>query len=253
MTLHRFMVESSLVQDQSGVLDEQQSRQAVSVLRLREGDPLVLFDGSGAEASAVIAHIDKRAVTYRVHDVSRPDREPELDLTVGLALLKGDRYELALQKLTEIGVSAVVPIRAERCVVSYRDARDWEKRAVRYRKIIVEALEQSERVRDLRLDEPVHLEEFLSRQPTIALVERGRRIPISMIEPGDQLAIAIGPEGGWSAHELRLIEQHAQMASLGSLILRAETAAIVAAGTLVQNVHRTSHLKTQQGDIQRGS
>lgn len=244
MTLHRFMVAVPLEPEQSGVLDEQQSRQASSVLRLREGDPLVLFDGSGVEANAVIDRIDKRSVAYTVLDVCRPEREPHLNLTVGLSLLKGDRFEIALQKLTEIGVAAVVPIQAERCVVSYRDARDWEKRALRYRRIIVEALEQSERVRDLRLDEPIQLADFLLRQPTIALVERGRGQPLSQVETHDSLAIAIGPEGGWSEHELTLIGQHAQTASLGPLIFRAETAAIVASGLLVLRSHRTSHLKT---------
>lgn len=240
MTLHRFFTDEPLVAGSTGRLSEQQSRQIASVLRMRVGDRLMLFDGSGVEADAVITTMTKRAVEFEVRGVARPEREPALDLTVGLALLRGDRFELAVQKLTEVGVRRIVPLTAERCVVSFPDARDWEKRATRYRRIIVEALEQSERVLDVELTEPTTLGAFLERQSTLALVERGDHPTVAAVPIDPVMAVAFGPEGGWSPAELDLIDQHATTASLGRLILRAETAAIVTAGTLIQRSYLTN-------------
>lgn len=253
MTRHRFFVDGPLEQAAMGNLDEGRSRQVTSVLRLGKDDRIVVFDGSGLEAEAVITGSSRRGVDFLVESISRPVREPSVRVTMGLALLKGDRFEGALQKLTEIGVREVVPLTAERCVVSFRDARDWEKRASRYRRIIVEALEQSERVVDVQLAPPTSVQDFLERQETIALVERGHGAPLARVQMHDDVAIATGPEGGWSEREHDLIGRYARSASLGALILRADTAAIVSAATIIQQSYRSSDFTAQQGDEQRGS
>lgn len=234
MTLHRFFVSDKLSERANGRLDERQARQVLSVLRLRSGDRIVVFDGTGAEAEAVLTGTTRRDVHFEVDDLNYPSREPDLILTVGLSLLRGDRFEVAVQKLTEIGVRRIVPLAAERCVVSFPDARDWEKRAARYERIIVEALEQSERITTVDLSQPASVQDFLSQHTVIALVERGKHASIASAPLEPEMALAIGPEGGWSEHEYNLIEEQATTASLGRLIMRAETAAIVSAGTLVQ-------------------
>jgi 16S rRNA (uracil1498-N3)-methyltransferase len=167
--------------------------------------------------------------------VEQPDREPPLQLTVGLALLKGDRFEVAVQKLTELGVTRIAPLLTERSVVSFDDVRGWRKRGERYQRIAREAAEQSERVTLPVIAEPATLADFLRQQPVNVLLERAESALIATITPGPEAAIAIGPEGGWSDAEQRLIAlEAAGTASMGRLILRAETAAIVAAGTLIQ-------------------
>ena len=234
MALHRFFVSDKLSEGAIGQLDERQARQTFSVLKLRNGDRIVVFDGGGAEAEAVIRGITRRDVHFEVGGLNYPSREPDLALTVGLSLLRGDRFEVAAQKLTEIGVRRIVPLASERCVVSFSDARDWKKRAVRYDRIIIEALEQSERVTIVDLTQPTSVQDFLSQHAVIALVERGQDASISSAPLQPEMALAVGPEGGWSEHELDLIEERSTTASLGRLILRAETAAIVSAGTLLQ-------------------
>ena len=234
MALHRFFVRQPLTEDASGALDENQARQALSVLRLRPGDRIIVFDGSGTEAEANLLSVHRREVRFQIGPVYNPERETDIHLTVGLALLRGDRFEVAIQKLTEIGVRRIVPLAAERCVVSFPDARDWDKRAARYERIITEALEQSERVTSVELTAPSSVQDFLNHFDVLTLVERGEHASVATAPLKPVMAVAIGPEGGWSERELQLIEQHSMTASLGRLILRAETAAIVSAGTLIQ-------------------
>jgi 16S rRNA (uracil1498-N3)-methyltransferase len=196
---------------------------------------LMLFDGTGVEATARIVTLASDGLTYEVTSLNQPDREPPLRLTVGLALLKGDRFEVAVQKLTELGVARIAPLLTERSVVSFDDARGWQKRSERYQRIAREAAEQSERVTLPVIAEPATLADFLRQQPVIALLERAESAPVATLAPGREAAIAVGPEGGWSIEEQELIAREAAgTASLGQLILRAETAAIVAAGTLIQ-------------------
>lgn len=234
MAYQRFLVQQGLTTRPRGVLEERQARQVLSVLRLRPGDRIVVFDGTGAEAEAELSRVSRRDVEYVVGDVYHPLREPSLHLTVGLSLLRGDRFEVAAQKLTELGVRQIVPLAAERCVVSFPDARDWNNRALRYERIIGEALEQSERVNTVALAAPVGVEEFLTNRPVVTLVERGEHESIITVPLVDHMAIAIGPEGGWSERERELIDCCSTTVSLGRLILRSETAAIVSAGALIQ-------------------
>lgn len=240
MPLHRFFVAARLSEGAVGQLDDRQARQVLSVLRLRSGDRILVFDGTGVEVEAVLTAVNRSDVQFEIGALSYPSREPDLTLTVGLSLLRGDRFEVAIQKLTEIGVRRIVPLAAQRCVVSFPDARDWEKRAIRYERIIVEALEQSERVTTVDLTQPTSIQDFLSQHTVIVLVERGQHASIASAPLEPEMTLAIGPEGGWSEQEIDLIGDRATTASLGPLIMRAETAAIVSAGTLMQRSYASS-------------
>lgn len=240
MTVHRFFVADDLVAGHTASLGDRQSKQVHSVLRLGTGDRIALFNGSGIEADARLIEVNRGEARFVVDSVSYPPREPDVSLTVGLALLRGDRFEIAIQKLTEIGVRRIVPLAAERCVATYRDASDWNKRAARYERIMIEALEQSERVTSVELAPPATVEDFLADSNALALVERGEHESLATVPIRSALALAVGPEGGWSESELRLIAEYAETASLGKLILRAETAAIVAAGTVIQRSYTSN-------------
>ena len=235
MPVPRYFVAATLVAGAIGQLSVEQTRQTRSVLRLRVGDGLTLFDGTGVEASATLTTLAQHSAEYAVSSVTHPQREPHVRLTIGLALLRGDHFELALAKLTELGVSRVTPLRAERCVVSLSAAADWEKRQARYARIAQEAAEQSERVTLPTIDAPLTVDAFLERDAPLVLLERASAPPLAGASFGDDVALAIGPEGGWSERERRTIERAAGgVASLGGLIYRAETAAIVAAGVVMQ-------------------
>lgn len=241
MSAPRFHVTEPLHAEGTGKLSEGQSRQVSQVLRLSSGDVIVLFDGSGAEAHALITEISGGVASYDVQRMQFPDRSPPLRLTVGLAALRGDRFEVAVQKLTELGVERIVPLSTDRSVITFNDARAWARRLHRLQRIVIEAAEQCERVTLPEVSEPATVAEFLAQRRVIALVERVSASTLLDIEVAPEAAIAIGPEGGWSPAELATIEaKAAATASLGHLILRAETAAIVAAGTMIQQSWRNA-------------
>lgn len=237
MTVHRFYILDRLSPNASGRLSAEQARQAGKVLRLRPGDEIVVFDGTGSEYTGTLAEADRDGWEFATDEGRWPEREPRLRLTVGIALIRNERFELAVQKLTELGVTRIVPLAAERSVISYSDARRWHNRRARLERIVIEAAEQSERVTLPDLDAPLTVSEFLGRNAEmdiIALVERTGTTPLGAIRPGGQVALMIGPEGGWAPREVEQIgAAGATLANMGALILRAETAAIVAAGHLI--------------------
>lgn len=235
MTTPRFFVQSPVAVGQAAALDPEQTRQVRNTLRMRTGDALVVFDGSGREGHAQVSSMRKDSVEYTVIRVDTPRREPPLALDVALAVLRGERFELAVQKLTEVGVRSIIPLLTERTVVSFEAAADWERRAARLQRIAREAAEQSERVTLPHIAAPLPLPELLTRRAITCLVERDTAPPLASIPLAEVTTIAIGPEGGWSPRERALVRAaDVQIASMGSLVLRAETAAIVAAGTLLQ-------------------
>jgi 16S rRNA (uracil1498-N3)-methyltransferase len=231
----RYYVSDDLSPGVIGHLAPDQARQSRTVLRLRPGAALTIFNGTGVEAAATLTALDASGATYEVQSISRPEREPPIALSVGLALLRGEHFDLAIQKLTELGVARIMPLAAERCVVSYEAAADWEKRHARLARIAREAAEQSERLTLPSIESPVPVAAFLERHAPLTLVERASAPPLAGLAFGATLALAIGPEGGWSERERGAIERAAGgVASLGGLIYRAETAAIVAAGVVIQ-------------------
>lgn len=238
MRVHRFFVEQPVEAGAFVALAPDQARQARRVLRLCGGDTMELFDGHGRVAIARLTRVERLAAEAVVESVRLVEDEAPLDLSVGLALLRGERFDLAVQKLTEIGVSSITPLAAQHCVVSYDVGREWERREARLRRIAIEAAEQSERVTIPRIGSPVTVDEFLTNRDdvTLALVERCTELPqLLEVSAGSRLAVLVGPEGGWSDAEREIIAARAQRVSLGRLILRAETAAIVAAGALMQH------------------
>ena len=188
------------------------------VLRVREGDPLTVSDGRGRWRPCRFgAEIE---IVGPVVEVPAP--EPVL--TIGFAPVKGDRPELVVQKLTELGVDRIVPFLAERSVVRW-DAERGQRHVERLRKVAREASMQSRRC---RLPEVTDLTPFAdlvaNNRGAVALAEREGQPPSLLCR-----TVLIGPEGGWSGSELAMC---LPLVALGDQVLRAETAAITAAGVL---------------------
>jgi 16S rRNA (uracil1498-N3)-methyltransferase len=161
-------------------------------------------------------------------------------IIVYLSIFKFDRFEWALEKLTELGVSRVIPMVAQR--TEEHLAKAANKRVERWRKIAREASQQARRVTPPQIAEPAALKKAITEEKgsRIALSEAGKRVSLksALFECRPPLALAFGPEGGWSETELELFSAAGwKPASLGNTILRAETAAIaavaVAAGELI--------------------
>ena len=208
-----------LVDDvEAPTLSESDAHHVFRVLRVRDGDAVTVTDGAGAWRTCVAAD---ESLTPQ-SDVRRTPPRPT-PLTVAFAIPKQDRPEWIVQKLTEIGIDRIVPLRAERSIVRWNGDRT-ARHLVKLRRVAVEALQQSRGVWLPEVAEPVDAAALLSEA---VAAEPGAR-PIG---PGD-FTVAIGPEGGWSPAEL---EAATDTVSLGATVLRVETAAIVAAAHLVMH------------------
>jgi 16S rRNA (uracil1498-N3)-methyltransferase len=182
------------------------------VLRLRRGEPVTMTDGAGRWRAGVFTG-DGVECADEVRVAPRPSRP----LAIAVAPPKGDRLDWLVAKCTEVGIDRFVLLDAEHSVVRWTGERA-ERQVGRLRRIVVEASMQSRRVWLPEISGPVRAIEVL---PGLAVAE-----PDGRLLTADDAAIAIGPEGGWSAKEL---EVAASTVSLSPNILRVETAAVTAA------------------------
>lgn len=228
--MQRFYVEHALGGTEAD-LPEHVARQVTSVLRMKAGDRLALFDGSGPEWVGELIHGGKSA---RVRLVERRDPAPlpRRAVTLCQALLKGERMEWVLQKGTELGISVFQPLLTERVVAQKEEV------PARWRRIVIEAAEQCGRSSLPALHAPVRLREALQTEKNKALCwegERGRTLWSYMSEeaPGS-VSLFIGPEGGFGDREVTEARAAGAISvSLGQQILRAETAALAASALVL--------------------
>ncbi|MGB9722451.1 MAG: 16S rRNA (uracil(1498)-N(3))-methyltransferase [Chloroflexia bacterium] len=208
------------------------------VLRLKPGDAVVVFDNSGWEYEVRLEEVEPDRILGQIHKRRLCRNEPHTQVTLYQAVLKGERFEWALQKGTEVGVSAFVPLLSERCIV--QDAHQLSRRKLqRWEKIIQAAAEQSRRGRVPPLKplmlfaaacEQVHHTGELALLPWEEASTPLRDV-LGKIGPGNpfNVAIFIGPEGGFSEAEVQRARHYGlHPVSLGPRILRAETAGVVA-------------------------
>jgi 16S rRNA (uracil1498-N3)-methyltransferase len=206
-----------------------------SVMRAGPGDLIVLFDGSGVECEASIIRISKREVELQIESRREVDREPNTQLTLAIALPKGDRQKWLIEKAVELGVANLTPIVTQRSVVKLK-----ESGRQRLQRSVVEASKQCGRNRLMEIAPPVDWIEFASRTP-----DDGQRIIAhpGMVDSvvaetawGQNLIAAIGPEGGFADEEVEsAVDFGWQAMSLGPRILRIETAALKLAALLLRD------------------
>ena len=219
------------------VLTERETKYLGSVLRLKRGDHVLAFNGRGQERFATIASLGRGHGELALLNFIEPLPESKLALTLVQALPKTEAMDLVVQKATELGVRALWPVTSDFSVVRL-DAERAERRVVHWQRVAQSACEQCGRHRppEIRAVQPLaaSLEQMPPESTRIVLDPRAM-LPLASTEPptGD-LFLMIGPEGGFSEADLERIERHgATRVRLGPRTLRAETAAIVAAG-LVQ-------------------
>jgi 16S rRNA (uracil1498-N3)-methyltransferase len=205
------------------------------VLRAQAGQLYELSDGTRVWLGRIETVARDRVEFALLEEL--PANESSLQLTLLLAVVKFDSFEWAIEKATELGVGTIVPLAAARSEKGLLAA--VEKRSERWRKIILEAAQQSRRVR-LPLLEPLAkpAAAFLSRQDRLGifLSERSEASPLRDVlksAGNDHAVLAIGPEGGWTDEEVdSAVQAGFSEASLGKLILRTETAVVAALASL---------------------
>jgi|SRR5579884_4059227 len=206
------------------------------VLRLRAGETVTVADGSGRWRPYRVAGSGAGAgpapAVVRLDAAGPGESEPALrpGLAVAFALTKGDKPELVVQKLTELGVDRIAPVVAERSVARPEPSRAAAA-AERWRRIAREAARQCRRAR-LPVVEDLRPLADLAGHPAIVVAERGgERADVLGEPPGGEVLVVVGPEGGLTADETEGLKPWARL-GLGPYVLRAETAALAAATAL---------------------
>ncbi|MBI3652756.1 MAG: 16S rRNA (uracil(1498)-N(3))-methyltransferase [Acidobacteria bacterium] len=230
------------------MLSADESHHLLQVLRLSCGAEVFVFDGCGTEFRCeLIAQVGKRAVLEIIEELTDAVESP-LRLTLAQALVKGEKFDFIVQKATELGVHRIVPLACEHADLKL-NRESAAKKIERWQRISMEALKQCGRRARVAIDSPLTVAEFLCADEAAATAamlffnERGGAVLQQTLEAlTDQrtISVLIGPEGGWSNHEIALMNNSGCRAvTLGKRILRTETAALVAL-TLLQ--HRLGDL-----------
>jgi len=216
------------IDENNAVLTGEAHTHAAYSLRIRPDDYLTVFDGNGAEYSCIVKSVAKDRTELEIVDKKFDVGETKISLTLYLSVIKQDRFELALQKATELGVKRVVP------VYSKFTQRGSSLNYERFNRIAISACEQCGRSRIPTIEHSIEFDELVKRaQNTYMIFPWERELQGSMKDAIDitqkDISVFIGPEGGITEDEKNeLVEAGAKSVTLGSRILRAETAAITA-------------------------
>jgi 16S rRNA (uracil1498-N3)-methyltransferase len=201
------------------------ARHLARVLRAKVGQTFELAHGGEVRLGTVAEIVDAK-VSFKLGELVAAARATR-EVTVALAVFKFDRFEWAIEKLTELGAAQIVPVIAQRTDAHLVKAA--EKRVERWRRIAHEASQQSRRLAEPVIEEPIALKKFAAEGTRILLSENEKSVALANVLGIGPVTLAIGPEGGWTVDEERwFTEQGWRSASLGSTVLRAETAAIAA-------------------------
>lgn len=230
------------------VLDGPEGRHAVSVKRLAPGEALVLTDGRGGWAEAVVTAAEgKDRLVVSVSGVFE-EAEPAVRITVVQALPKGDRGEVAVETMTETGVDAIVPWQASRCITQWRGDRG-AKSLAKWRATARESGKQSRRVRFPEVAEVLSTKQvaaLLAEADLAVVLHEDRDAPSGALATAElptagSVVLVVGPEGGVSPDELAAFAAAgAHPYRLGPSVLRTSTAGTAAAAVLLARTGRWS-------------
>jgi 16S rRNA (uracil1498-N3)-methyltransferase len=236
--MHRFFVAPQCIHEGQATVNGQVARQAARVLRLQPGDNIVLMDDSGSEYVVTLRSISSSSLEGDVIEERKGLGDPGVTLNLYQGVLKGDKFEMVLQKGTEIGISNFVPVLCRRSIP--RASKEWaDGRHSRWYSILTEASEQSGRACIPILGSTASLSETITVASGLRLMawegetERGFRE--TLVENMDEikesgLSFFVGPEGGFDHEEVEEArDAGVVLVSLGQRILRGETAGLAMA------------------------
>ncbi len=203
------------------------------VLRLQPGDICVLFNGDGHDYTATLTDIGKKNGTAQIDSVQAQTNESPLQITLIQGIARGDKMDWILQKATELGVAHIVPVHSQRGEVKL-DGDRARKRHEHWRQVVISACEQSGRATVPTVAPPCDLNSMSIAAPVRLLLEPTADTDLRTLKLQDSaVAIAIGPEGGWSERDLAQLEAAGFSGlRLGPRILRTETAGIATIAAL---------------------
>ncbi|HEX6383840.1 MAG TPA: 16S rRNA (uracil(1498)-N(3))-methyltransferase [Anaerolineae bacterium] len=240
--MHRFFITPDQMQDGRVTFSDDQARQIQKVLRLRPGQRVMVLDNAGWAYQIELVQVSRKQTAGSVLARQPAGGEPAVAITLYQSVIKWDRFEWALQKCTEVGVARFVPVITQRSILKAGDEIN-PNRMARWQRIIAEAAEQSRRGRLPELAPAINLPEAMaSHAAQAALIPweeaEGMGVGMALADKQPQsVALFIGPEGGFTEDEVAQGRRHGIIpVSLGQRILRAETAAVVAAALVLHEL-----------------
>ena len=238
--MRRFFVEHPIKEEQVA-LKGKEHKHLSRVLRIKKGDSVILFDGSGKDFIGKVIKITENSSIIRIEKIAESNTESPLDLTLIMGIIKGKTMEEIIRHVTELGVRSILPIFTERSIPKW-GKEEQEKRVKKWQIIAKEATKQCGRTK------PPEIFTILSFSKAISIKEdgihlifweeetKGLKKILESVKYDNMISIAIGPEGGFSKEEIEDAKKRGWIpVSLGKRILRAETAAITAAA-LIQHI-----------------
>jgi 16S rRNA (uracil1498-N3)-methyltransferase len=250
LTSDRFFIREDQIRFPHVILDGDEHHHLARVARVNEGDTVWLFDGSGRGHKARVLEVKPEKTRLYILE-SLEAAAPARRITLAFAVLKARAMDWLLQKATELGAAALVPVITARTVVRLPAAEESSHKLERWSRIVREAAKQSGRSHIPTLSPPVTLARFLERDhPRISLFlfEHAEREIRDLFlsgffvsdeegdrNPEDDALVLLGPEGGWTkAEAMDILERGFEAISLGDNVLRAETAALSTLAVLNQ-------------------
>ncbi len=222
--IHRFYTAPQNISPDFLTLDCDETHHLKNVLRLKESDLIRVFDGQGREFLCRINKINKmKAIAEIVEEIPPAARESSLDLHLGIGLLKGEKFDLVVQKAVELGVKMFTPLITKRSDVKISNLKD------RWKKIIIQASKQCGRANLMKIYDPMPFGIFLNSHKGKNLIVFSEQdgTHFSAIKSSEEIIAVIGPEGGWEREEIEMAKSHgALVVTLNGRVLRAETSAI---------------------------
>ena len=227
----RFYVDFALSPDSVVELPDNVVRH-LNVLRVKNTEEIVLFNGNGKSYPALPEVLEKRRASVRILREEATDNESPLNITLVQAVSAAERMDFTLQKSVELGVAEIRPVISERCVVRLSGERA-ERRVARWQEIVVSACEQGGRnivPKVLPLTTYAQALQQLPQETTKLLMSLNRAQKLSDVQPqSGKVVFMVGPEGGWTEkEEQQAFDAGFQSVTLGKRVLRTETASLAA-------------------------
>lgn len=239
--MYRFFVNENQIGDENITIEGSDVNHIKNVLRMKQGETILVSDGHDNEYVCEIAEISD-IVTAKIVDMNKQSRELPIKVTLFQALPKSDKMETVVQKMIELGAVEIVPVKTSRCIVKLDDKKSTKKVA-RWNEIAKSAAKQSKRgiiptVSDVMtyeqaLEKAKEMDTILFPYEGAEDIDHTREI-FGKIDKGASIAIFIGPEGGFSVEEVKKAKDaSAQEITLGNRILRTETAGMMIMSVLM--------------------
>lgn len=218
------------------ILDDDAANHVGRVLRMQEGEALILFDGSNHTFEATIQQLTKKQITVAIHSSQLDDRESPLPIHLGQVISRGDRMEFTIQKSVELGVTTITPLWSERCGVKL-DGERQDKKIQQWQKIAIAACEQCGRNIIPEIRPIMKLADWCKEQDAMLKLNLHPRAEHTLKSlphiPAEGVRLLIGSEGGLSTEEIAMTEQEGfTEVLLGKRILRTETASLATISAL---------------------